>query len=547
MKKHLFFWPIALVCAMLATVSCSDDDEQRPDIYIQHPQLGEIKAATKAYVTITSEKAPMKGQDHRSSNNFATEDLEENDTLFWFCSDPNVSFDVCIDKTGKDETFAQGVKNGTVTGFKSTKNFYIANPSGATDNFTVLCMSVKKSGEGVTLPVSVNNSGFKSNAFRLDKCARYRVSILNGGPFTFIIRTADKEIATNLKDEDVVDCSWDDVYVTNVVNTSNSDKVAGAIRFEPLYDDWAAKWMTQLPDNTPIQHLTIPGTHDTGTFDSDIAGSYRCQNFDIMTQLTSGIRFFDIRLQDEMHLCHGGSVFGDDFDLTISDVLAECRRFLAMHPGEVILMCVKDEHGSNVGKNFKATVDGMPEINKIMETGSQLKTLGELRGKIVLMRRFPNPTNGDYGIDLRDVWPDDATSHSTNDDGVHVYIQDRYYAEQFFVDHDTNEKTELIKEAFNDAIGSSYKDHLFIVYSSISFHGICTPFNYAWGGNDVDPFMNESLNSIVNNYVRDTRTTPYRLGIVPMDYYNKHGYDDPYRLAWKLINTNFTEDYIDIR
>lgn len=530
---------------MLATVSCSDDDEQRPDIFIQHPQLGEIKAATKAYVTITSEKEHMEGQDHRSSNNFSTEDLEVNDTLFWFCSDPNVSFDVCIDKTGKDETFAQGVKNGTVTGFKSTRNFYIANPSGAKDNFTVLCMSVKQSGEGVTLPVSVNNSGFKSEAFRLDKCARYRVSVLNGGPFSFTIRTADKEIAANLYDGDYVDCSWDDVYVTNVVNTSNSEKVAGAVRFEPWHDDPAAQWMTQLPDKTPLYSLTIPGTHDTGTFDSDLPGSYRCQNFDIMTQLTSGIRFFDIRLQDEMHLCHGSDAFGDDFDLTISDVLAECHRFLTKHPGEVILMCVKDEHGSNVGKNFKATVDGMPEIKKIMATGSKLKTLGELRGHIVLLRRFPNPTDGEYGINLRDVWPDDATGHDTNTDGVNVYIQDKFY--DWYKEHDTKEKTESIKEAFNDATGSSYEDYLFIVYSSISFHGVCTPFNYAWGGNGVDPFMNDQLNTILNNYVRDTRSTTYRLGIVPMDYYNKHGYDDPYRLAWKLINTNFTTDYIKIK
>lgn len=85
------------------------------------------------------------------------------------------------------------------------------------------------------------------------------------------------------------------------------------------------------------------------------------------------------------------------------------------------------------------------------------------------------------------------------------------------------------------------------MYSSISFRGAQTPFNYAWGGNGVDPFMNDQLNTILNNYVRDTRSTTYRLGIVPMDYYNKHGYDDPYRLAWKLINTNFTTDYIKIK
>ena len=544
MKKHLFFWSIVLMCTMLATVSCSDDDGQGPNMYIQHPLLGEIKAATKTYVTVTSENAPMDGQDHRSSNNFSTEDLEDNGALYWFCSDPNAVFDVYIDKTGKDEVFATGLKDGSATEFKSTRNFYIANPSGASSNFTVICMPFSKLDDGVNLSVSVNNSGFKSSPFRLDKSSRYRVLIPSGYGLSFSIRTADKEIATNVEAGDIIDCSWDDVYVTNVVCKSEDYSFADLIQFQPWYDDPAASWMTQLPDDTPIQRLTIPGTHDTGTFDSDIDGSYRCQNFDIMTQLTSGIRFFDIRLQDEMHLCHGSATLGDDFDLTLSDVLIECSRFLTKYPGEVILMCVKDEHGSNVGANFKKTIDGMPEISKIMDTSGKLKTLGELRGKIVLLRRFPNPTDGTYGINLRDIWPDNGTDHKTNSDGVQVYIQDRYYGQ--FETHNTREKTDLIKTDFSCASGDDYKDYLFIVYSSISFHGICTPYNYAWGGNDVNPRMNESLNTILDGYLKENRNSSYRLGIVPMDYYNNHGYDDPYRLAWKLINTNFKTDYIPI-
>ena len=73
-----------------------------------------------------------------------------------------------------------------------------------------------------------------------------------------------------------------------------------------------------------------------------------------------------------------------------------------------------------------------------------------------------------------------------------------------------------------------------------------TPYNYAWGESGIDPVINASLDTLIrNNYSSDTLT--YRLGVVVMDYYNNHGYDDPYRLSWQLINTNFKGKYIEIK
>lgn len=546
MKKSFLYCSAFFMCMLLLGITaCSDDKIESPDIYIDHPLFGQILSATKSYVSITSYASPQGKETHRTSSNFSTEDLENTGKLYWFCSDSTVSFDVWEDVTGKDKVFASGLTNGSSTDYASSTTFYIANPTNAKGNFVVTCMPYAELTDGVNLYVAVN-SGYNSPTFRIDQCARYEVLIPSKEPITFTLMQGDQVIKKELTDGDILDCSSEDMHITNIVNSSNSAPTSVTIQFSPLYDDLAASWMSKLPNDTPLYSLTIPGTHDTGTFDSDIDGSYRCQNFNIMTQLTSGIRFFDIRLQDKLHLCHGGDVFGDDFDLTITDVISECNRFLEMQPNEVILMCIKDEHGNDVGKNFKELMDGTPSLSERLVTDATLPKLGDVRGKIVLMRRFPNPSKSSYGINLREGWPDDCTDHFTNEDDVKFYIEDHYFKGQVFEQHDTGTKMEDIKNAFKDATGSSYNDYLFIVYSSISFRGAHTPYNYAWGESGIDPVINASLDTLIrNNYSSDTLT--YRLGVVVMDYYNNHGYDDPYRLSWQLINTNFKGKYIEIK
>ena len=62
-------------------------------------------------------------------------------------------------------------------------------------------------------------------------------------------------------------------------------------------DTKGTEWMKELPDNTPLREMSIPGTHDSGALHSigDVAG--KCQDLSIADQLAIGVRFFDIRLQ----------------------------------------------------------------------------------------------------------------------------------------------------------------------------------------------------------------------------------------------------------
>ncbi len=159
--------------------------------------------------------------------------------------------------------------------------------------------------------------------------------------------------------------------------------------------------MTALSDDLYLYELSIPGTHDSGTGEFVSAGMSKCQNYNIMQQLNDGIRYFDIRVDEEMDIRHGIT----DCDIDFKDVWNDFTLFLKEHPGETIIMQLNshtddDEIAESLAEYFK------PEN---IWTGNSIPRLGEVRGKVVLFRRYKETDNG--GIDVRSVWPDDGAQH----------------------------------------------------------------------------------------------------------------------------------------
>ena len=92
--------------------------------------------------TVRSEAAPQKGQDHRSSENFGTNDMPDWGRLKWTCPE-GVTFDVKKDNYGIDSTEFENVTNGKVTNYKSHRNLYIANPRDINTAFDLTVSSAK--------------------------------------------------------------------------------------------------------------------------------------------------------------------------------------------------------------------------------------------------------------------------------------------------------------------------------------------------------------------------------------------------------------------
>lgn len=202
--------------------------------------------------------------------------------------------------------------------------------------------------------------------------------------------------------------------------------------------------MSALPDAVSISQLNIPGTHNSATRFVSASWITKCQNADISKQLNMGVRLLDIR----MELKNGTFVLVHSVidcrkkrlpfseKITFADVLADCLSFLEKHPRETLLLSIKEDDGRN-GDIFFARFHEQfiaPHKERWF-LQNRFPTLGECRGKLVLLRRCGLGNfaqSPDTGLDLSH-WPDQGSrkSHEARtcdmqNGQTKIIIQDRY-------------------------------------------------------------------------------------------------------------------------
>ncbi|KAK4658666.1 hypothetical protein QC762_103570 [Podospora pseudocomata] len=197
-----------------------------------------------------------------------------------------------------------------------------------------------------------------------------------------------------------------------------------------------ASWMSKLPDEIPLSSLSIPGTHNSATCHVALP-SVRCQAVTVTEQLDNGVRFLDVRVncpnldvdqpeRPELALVHAAFPVALSGARYLSGLLEEVYCFLEERPTETVMMSLKREGTGRGGDQL---------FGKILRkwylgsdrwyTKGRIPSLGEARGKVVLVRRFCCEELGEEegGID-GSVWPDNVA------DGVcgsgKIRIQDFY-------------------------------------------------------------------------------------------------------------------------
>ncbi len=152
--------------------------------------------------------------------------------------------------------------------------------------------------------------------------------------------------------------------------------------------------LSTLPDSIPISEINLIGTHDSATTFCSFESSAKCQDTVIAGQLDMGIRLLDIRLcrkNGEYYLCHSLSDCYTDSTkkkrLTFTDILRDCEGFLRDNPREFILMSIKQDRGLQSKRFFPPLYEKYIEGSTLWHTENRVPTLGECRGKIILMRR----------------------------------------------------------------------------------------------------------------------------------------------------------------
>ncbi|KAL8950120.1 MAG: hypothetical protein Q9222_003820 [Ikaeria aurantiellina] len=159
-----------------------------------------------------------------------------------------------------------------------------------------------------------------------------------------------------------------------------------------------SSWMRSLQDDTPLSALSIPGTHNSPTCHRALP-SVRCQATSPPEQLENGVRFFDIRVQPEapldptkdgLILVHGVFPISLTGNKYLRDLLKEVYTFLDRNPTETVIMSIKREGTGNAtdAQLSRILKDHYAHDLSRWFTAPRVPYLGEVRGKIVLVRRF---------------------------------------------------------------------------------------------------------------------------------------------------------------
>lgn len=179
--------------------------------------------------------------------------------------------------------------------------------------------------------------------------------------------------------------------------------------------------MSRVEDSRSLTELVVPGTHDSGALHEPLAGLAKTQELTIAEQLEVGVRFLDLRariIDDEFWLYHGSL----DQDQPFDGVFGAMYQYLDANPSEVIIASLKEEVMRSGGtESFdQVFADYVAQSPEHWELRDSVGTIGEARGKIVLVRRFDAAVP--VGIDAA-PWADNATFSI---DAAKMRVQDEY-------------------------------------------------------------------------------------------------------------------------
>lgn len=311
-------------------------------------------------------------------------------------------------------------------------------------------------------------------------------------------------------------------------------------------------WMLYVPDDTPVLSLSIPGTHNSCCVHG-VLGVGKTQELDLPDQFNAGIRFLDIRFTHyQDNLCVHHDVICTEKSYV--NILTACLDFLGRYPSETILVSVSDESrvddvlgkfapsqvacklpiadtatpGKNTRSfedtfnaktwecieslplfyNFIAAPPGSNSVAASPELTSKT-TLGDVRGRIVLLRRFEGSQG--VGFDLS-YWPEDECFRSATPPFYDV--EDRY--QNPGVDEKFNYVVDHLEKARSGDL-----NELYITFSSavgLTGHG-----------------YSKKINPRLNDYLACSR--PGRIGIIVLDYF-----EEPPELVSNVIKSNVATD-----
>lgn len=209
----------------------------------------------------------------------------------------------------------------------------------------------------------------------------------------------------------------------------------------------SANWMSKVAGGKMLSELNIPGTHDSFTghipeFTRNwhiLGAQVATQDRTIAEQLERGIRYIDIRLKlkDGELICYHSFWAG----ITFQFVLDMVEDFLKAHDRETVIMLLSHEgldapfvtdaafETAVAAKLCDLTPQGYTPKAHLWNSDMP-PTLEQVRGKIVILRRFVGPAKVVPGMSVTG-WPDNDNGMVPSGPFLLFDVQDKYRPRPF--------------------------------------------------------------------------------------------------------------------
>lgn len=145
-------------------------------------------------------------------------------------------------------------------------------------------------------------------------------------------------------------------------------------------------WMSDLSDAAHLKRLVIPGTHDSAAWQTLVGGADKyviTQDWNFRKQMDNGMRFFDLRLSENLNFFHGKYFLKSNMKTFMDDAKA----FLKDQPKECLFIQVKRENCDNdklFDINLKSVID---QNSSLFITQRIPQRMAEVRRKIIFIQR----------------------------------------------------------------------------------------------------------------------------------------------------------------
>ncbi|WVQ85619.1 hypothetical protein IAT38_007785 [Cryptococcus sp. DSM 104549] len=307
-----------------------------------------------------------------------------------------------------------------------------------------------------------------------------------------------------------------------------------------------ANFLGQLPDDTPLGNISLPGTHESCALYGFPISQCQQPGTTIGQQLLDGVRFLDVRLRvvgDDLLMYHGPRSQRS----SLTALLKVLHAFLTAHPTETLLLSLKQEtppwHSAFSERVHTAF---SPYLEKFWFLEERIPLLGEVRGKGMLLTRFDRDkeTEGQWpeGMGVHPSrWPDSRREGFDWDcGGTQVRTQDWYRVKTFL---QIPEKFEAITSHLHPTLlpSPAVSPPFTLSYTSASYFPLSLPtiiakgFGWPSWGMGVEG-INTRLCRWLLECIRDGKKVR---GCLAMDFYRQCAGDEG--LAGLLVQMNFLE------